>query len=120
MLATRVRRASAAIGAKSCTATSRVVAAGSRNIWIAGSRDLKRGPLEIGRPALVPSDLPARERRWTSGVPSMRQVLVAFLAFSLLSACTATVEPPKAKIVVPAIAPSPGFCPPGQAKKGNC
>jgi hypothetical protein len=50
----------------------------------------------------------------------MRQVLIAVLALSVLSACTATIEPPKAKIVVPAIAPSPGFCPPGQAKKGNC
>jgi hypothetical protein len=50
----------------------------------------------------------------------MRQVLLALVALSLLSACTATIEPPKAKIVVPAIAASPGFCPPGQAKKGNC
>jgi hypothetical protein len=50
----------------------------------------------------------------------MRQILVTLLAVSLLSACTATVEPPKARIVVPAIATSPGFCPPGQAKKGNC
>jgi len=51
----------------------------------------------------------------------MRQVLVTLLAVSLLSACTATIEPPKAKVVVvPAIATSPGFCPPGQAKKGNC
>jgi hypothetical protein len=51
----------------------------------------------------------------------MRQVFVALLALSVLSACTATIEPPKAKIVVPAIATtSPGFCPPGQAKKGNC
>ena len=43
----------------------------------------------------------------------MRQILVTLLAFSLLSACTATIEPPKARIVVPAIATSPGFCPPG-------
>jgi len=51
----------------------------------------------------------------------MRQVMVALLVLAGLAACTATVEPPKAKIVVPAIgAPSPGFCPPGQAKKGNC
>jgi hypothetical protein len=50
----------------------------------------------------------------------MRQILVTLLAVSLLSACTATIEPPKARIVVPAIATSPGFCPPGQAKKGNC
>jgi len=51
----------------------------------------------------------------------MRQVLVALLTFSVLSACTATLEPPRAKVVVPAIVTtSPGFCPPGQAKKGNC
>jgi hypothetical protein len=50
----------------------------------------------------------------------MRQILVAVLAFSLLSACTATFEPTRAKVVVPAGATSPGFCPPGQAKKGNC
>jgi hypothetical protein len=50
----------------------------------------------------------------------MRHVLLALLGFSLLSACTATLEPPKAKIVVPSVATSSGFCPPGQAKKGNC
>jgi hypothetical protein len=50
----------------------------------------------------------------------MRQLLLAFVALSVLSACTATIEPPKAKIVVPSISTSPGFCPPGQAKKGNC
>jgi hypothetical protein len=50
----------------------------------------------------------------------MRQILVTLLGFALLSACTATIEPPRAKVVVPAIATSPGFCPPGHAKKGNC
>jgi hypothetical protein len=51
----------------------------------------------------------------------MRQALVALLALAVLTACTATIEPQKATVVVPAIgAPSPGFCPPGQAKKGNC
>jgi hypothetical protein len=50
----------------------------------------------------------------------MRPILLMLLGFSLLSACTATIEPPKAKVVVPAVATSPGFCPPGQAKKGNC
>jgi hypothetical protein len=50
----------------------------------------------------------------------MRQILLALLALAVLSACTATIEPPKAKIVVPAISTSPGFCPPGQARKGNC
>ena len=50
----------------------------------------------------------------------MQRIVAMLLAFSLLSACTATIEPPKAKVVVPAIATSPGFCPPGQARKGNC
>jgi hypothetical protein len=46
------------------------------------------------------------------------------LAFALLGGCTATVEPPKAKIVIPAVSvdpqPNGTFCPPGQAKKGRC
>jgi hypothetical protein len=51
----------------------------------------------------------------------MRHLFAALLALFALSACTATIEPPKAKIVVPGIASTgPGFCPPGQAKKGNC
>jgi hypothetical protein len=65
----------------------------------------------------------------------MRKVLAALLAVAGLAACTATIEPPRAKVVVPAIstidppkvvvvpavdASSPGFCPPGQAKKGRC
>ena len=51
----------------------------------------------------------------------MRHLFAALLALFALSACTATIEPPKAKIVVPAIATtSPGFCPPGLAKKGHC
>jgi hypothetical protein len=67
----------------------------------------------------------------------MRQCFVALLALAVLAACTATIEPPRAKVVVPAIGqidppaatvvvvpaidpPSPGFCPPGQAKKGRC
>jgi hypothetical protein len=51
----------------------------------------------------------------------MRPILATIMTLVVLSACTATIEPPKAKIVVPAIATgSPGFCPPGQAKKGNC
>ena len=51
----------------------------------------------------------------------MRLFLAGVLALLAVSACTATIEPPKAKVVVPAIATtSPGFCPPGQAKKGHC
>jgi hypothetical protein len=54
----------------------------------------------------------------------MWRIIVTAVAFAFLNACTATVEPPKAKIVVPAIKvepqPSGTFCPPGQAKKGRC
>jgi hypothetical protein len=52
----------------------------------------------------------------------MPRVVLALIALSLLSACTATLEPPKAKIVVPAVSldADRGFCPPGQAKKGRC
>ena len=52
----------------------------------------------------------------------MSRLLTVVIALSLLSACTATIEPPKAKIVIPAgsLHTGPNFCPPGQAKKGNC
>lgn len=54
----------------------------------------------------------------------MWRILVAVLALAYLGACTATVEPPKAKIVIPAVSvdtqPNGTFCPPGQAKKGRC
>lgn len=52
----------------------------------------------------------------------MSRLVVALIALCLIPACTATVEPPKAKIIVPAVSvdSSPGFCPPGQAKKGRC
>jgi hypothetical protein len=54
----------------------------------------------------------------------MWRIVATALAFVLLGACTATVEPPKARVVIPAISvdpqPNGGFCPPGQAKKGRC
>jgi hypothetical protein len=52
----------------------------------------------------------------------MTRVLLTLIVLSLIPACTATVEPPKAKIIVPAVSvdSGPGFCPPGQAKKGRC
>ena len=54
----------------------------------------------------------------------MWRIVAAALLLAALNACTATVEPPKAKIVFPAISVDPqpggGFCPPGQAKKGRC
>jgi hypothetical protein len=52
----------------------------------------------------------------------MSRLLTVLIALALLSACTATIEPPKAKIVIPAgnVHTGPAFCPPGQAKKGNC
>jgi hypothetical protein len=54
----------------------------------------------------------------------MWRIIVTTVALVFLGACTATVEPPKAKVVFPAIQadpqPSGTFCPPGQAKKGRC
>ena len=54
----------------------------------------------------------------------MWRIVAMALALALVGACTATVEPPKAKVVVPAIsvetAPNGTFCPPGQARKGRC
>jgi hypothetical protein len=54
----------------------------------------------------------------------MWRIFAAVLALAFFGACTATVEPPKAKVVIPAIKvesqPNGGFCPPGQAKKGRC
>ena len=54
----------------------------------------------------------------------MWRIVATALALVLLGACTATVEPPKAKVVIPAISIDPQqggtFCPPGQAKKGRC
>ena len=54
----------------------------------------------------------------------MCRIVAIALALVVLNACTATVEPPKAKVVIPAISvdpqPNGTFCPPGQAKKGRC
>ena len=52
----------------------------------------------------------------------MWRLLMVLITLSLIPACTATVEPPKAKIVIPAVSVDggSGFCPPGQAKKGRC
>lgn len=42
----------------------------------------------------------------------------------LVSGCTATIDPFEAEVAVPAVkvktGDEPGFCPPGQAKKGAC
>ena len=52
----------------------------------------------------------------------MSRLLLVLIILGLVPACTATLEPPKAKIVIPAghIDTDPDFCPPGQAKKGRC
>jgi hypothetical protein len=54
----------------------------------------------------------------------MWRIVATALVLVALGACTATIEPPRAKVVIPAISvdPHPGgsFCPPGQAKKGRC
>jgi hypothetical protein len=52
----------------------------------------------------------------------MRSIL-AVLLVSLLAACTARVTPPRVELESgPLISVGKGgsFCPPGQAKKGNC
>lgn len=50
------------------------------------------------------------------------RLVAALAALTVVAACTATIEPPKAVVVVPAgsVHTGPAFCPPGQAKKGNC
>jgi hypothetical protein len=54
----------------------------------------------------------------------MWRIVAMALVLVLLGACTATVEPPKVKVAIPAInvdpQPNGTFCPPGQAKKGRC
>lgn len=52
----------------------------------------------------------------------MRTLLCALLVMSMLSGC-AIYTPSGAIVVDPGAGPSSGgggFCPPGQAKKGNC
>lgn len=53
----------------------------------------------------------------------MWRLLALLIVLCLIPACTATLEPPKARIVVPAGSDGgggPPFCPPGHAKKGWC
>jgi hypothetical protein len=52
----------------------------------------------------------------------MSRLLTVLIILAFVPACTATIEPPKAKIVIPAgsIDNDASFCPPGQAKKGRC
>ena len=59
-------------------------------------------------------------------VEVMCRITVPLLALVILSACNAEVKGPKAEVtppeivIRPAIASAADFCPPGQAKKGNC
>lgn len=52
----------------------------------------------------------------------MKRVLTVILSATLLMACEASVRGPSVELSVPKVKAyhSPGFCPPGQAKKGNC
>lgn len=54
----------------------------------------------------------------------MWRAIATVLAVAFMIGCVAEVEPPKAKIIIPAVkvdtGPNGGFCPPGQAKKGRC
>jgi hypothetical protein len=50
----------------------------------------------------------------------MVRVVLTILVAAALSACAAEVKGPSAQIKVPVVSQSSHFCPPGQAKKGNC
>jgi len=52
----------------------------------------------------------------------MGRILAGLLAVALLTACEATIKGPSAEFDIPKlkIYSGSGFCPPGQAKKGNC
>ncbi len=52
----------------------------------------------------------------------MRCIALLFLSALLLASCKTELEGPKLKISVPSvtIGGGGGFCPPGQAKKGQC
>jgi hypothetical protein len=52
----------------------------------------------------------------------MGRILMCLLAAALLTACEATVKGPSAELKFPSVKvhSGSGFCPPGQAKKGNC
>lgn len=52
----------------------------------------------------------------------MGRILAGLLAVAFLTACEATIKPQSAEISMPKVKiySGSGFCPPGQAKKGNC
>jgi hypothetical protein len=55
----------------------------------------------------------------------MLRTMTVIFAIAFLTACTAEVEGPEAKVKVPGAKIEVGeadskFCPPGQAKKGRC
>ncbi|WP_423198269.1 MULTISPECIES: hypothetical protein [unclassified Cupriavidus] len=51
----------------------------------------------------------------------MKTLLVMLaLGATVLSGCAYYGPPPGGAVVVPQGGPGNGFCPPGQAKKGNC
>lgn len=52
----------------------------------------------------------------------IRCLVIGLLAAGLLAGCEAAVKGPSLEVGVPRAKapPGPAFCPPGQAKKGNC
>ncbi|MFX1687316.1 hypothetical protein P5W98_21405 [Paraburkholderia sp. A1BS-2L] len=52
----------------------------------------------------------------------MKKIAIGLLAAAGLglSGCAVYVPPPAGVVVAPQGGPGNGFCPPGQAKKGNC
>jgi hypothetical protein len=50
----------------------------------------------------------------------MVRLVLAILVTASLAACAAEVKGPSAEVKFPASGHPSHFCPPGQAKKGNC
>jgi hypothetical protein len=50
----------------------------------------------------------------------MMRLVLAILITAALAACAAEVKGPSAELKFPVIGHPSQFCPPGQAKKGNC
>jgi hypothetical protein len=50
----------------------------------------------------------------------MARVVLAIVIPAFLAACAAEVKGPSAEVKFPVFGHPSHFCPPGQAKKGNC
>ena len=50
----------------------------------------------------------------------MARIVLAIVIAASLAACAAEVKGPSAEVKFPVLGHPSHFCPPGQAKKGNC